>query len=53
MLGSSEEPQDVPETLGQASDMMDILMDISRQLQATEHFVQEAKKDKAAATTRR
>ena len=44
---------DVPNASGQAPDMMDILMDISSQLKATEHFVQEAENDKAAAAATR
>ena len=53
MQGSFEEPQKLPGPVGQASAIMHILMDISRWLQVSEDFIQEATKDKAAATTRR
>ena len=53
MPTSSAEPQDLPDAFGQAPDMMDILMDISSWLRATEHFVQKAERDKVAAATRR
>ena len=46
MVGSSEEPQNIPEAARQVFAMMDILMD-------TKDFVQEAKQDKAAVTTKR